>query len=583
MLYYQIHPIKKTKSSLDTEQIGDHLLELLNVINTNEVANEATIKRMETILAYTVGSLNSIAETIPNRSQSKRYRSYEFQTGEADTLNQLLAKIAVDLRKLEALIRPQIPINQIILNELEQRFASNQPINPTQITKILSQFKIPGVHFIEFKNMPQQIIEERLEDIDYPLEMIPETYLCKITTSIMSDPCLIGPEYYVDRLVINQHEKHPITRAQWPKQVSSDLELSSAIHLFVKKAEWLYFAYNDSGLYKTLYQDKGISASLYKKELSYEDFCLQTKVNHSKSVEENSFVFFNTLRQSNPFSTRPILDLFAKYKLNTLYPSATEYEKLIRRMAVYADHRGLEQLTKSPVMDVVDINIYALNNEGKNSFTLIDEYQKRYPQAREHYLLCQTLLEKCKKPLAIKKLEWIGYEYQDNNRCQNLADDETIQGWWRDNNLSYQEFCQQVKQRVAKTNHFVFFNPSQENNPIPGPNIRALLTKYQIQTARPGKEDYEKLIRRIAVKGNDHDLGQLLASPILDVVPVQVLACNDKDQNALDLISEYSTQYPQLSSRYALCQQELEKHVCAHNIRTVTVRDEGSSVFLSSI
>ena len=128
---------------------------------------------------------------------------------------------------------------------------------------------------------------------------------------------------------------------------------------------------------------------------------------------------------------------------------------------------------------------------------------------------------------------------------------------------------------MSNTTNFVFFNPVKEDRALPAKYILDLFAKHQIHTLRPSTEEYEKLIRRMAVAGDDHGLSQLLSSPILDVIKIDIYAKNDKGQNVIDLLNQYRDQYPRLAENYALCQAHLE------NYKTPPAADQNSGCTIS--
>ncbi len=360
--------------------------------------NERGVNVLTRVLTKTVESLNTLLQDVPNIPKLK-YWSHRGTTIWFNSISGLLNIIIPQLEELEAFIRPAKKINQEIIAELK-KLKTVEGISPTQVMKILVQFEVPGVKQIEFKNNNEEINLERLLDINYPTDLVPNDYNCGVLMTIMSDPCKATTTEAVDRSVVLNTRLNPFTRQPWPEAVETDEVLSQEIGLFIKKVEWLYYAFNDNERYKHLYHDETISSWLQDKHLSYELFCEQVNLHMANMSNTTNFVFFNPVKEDRALPAKYILDLFAKHQIHTLRPSAEEYEKLIRRMAVAGDDHGLSQLLSSPILDVIKIDIYAKNDKGQNVIDLLNQYRDQYPRLAENYALCQAHLKNYKTPPA---------------------------------------------------------------------------------------------------------------------------------------------------------------------------------------
>lgn len=356
--------------------------------------NERHVNVLTRILKNTVDSLNGLLQDVPNIPKIKFLR-YQGQTHWYDSINKLLELIIPQLVDLDSKLPLAKKINQDIIAALQKLKASDN-ISPTQVMKILAQFEVPGIRQIEFKNDNEEFNLERLLDILYPIELVPTEYNCGVLMTIMSDPCKATPTEAVDRAVVKNTRTNPFTRQPWPASVPTDDRLAKEINLFIKKAEWLFYALNDNQRYITAYHDEVIQGWIQDKNTSYEDFC--TQVNLHMSQNTTHFVFFTPETEINVFPAKYILDLFSKHQIHTLRPTKDEYEKLVRRLVVAGDDRGLAQLLSSPILDIIKIDIYAKNEKGQNTIGLINSYRDKYPRLSENYRLCEELLYNYKEP-----------------------------------------------------------------------------------------------------------------------------------------------------------------------------------------
>lgn len=397
MLTYEIHyapgesPDERKMAMLtagSTERPGEY----------GRLLNERHVNALTRILKNTVESLNGLLQEVPNIPTIKFLR-YQGQTHWYKSINGLLELIIPQLVDLDSKLRPAKKINQDIITALQKLKASDN-ISPTQVMKILAQFEIPGIRQIEFKNDNEELNLERLLDIQYPIELVPNEYNCGVLMTIMSDPCKATPTEAVDRAVVKNTRTNPFTREPWPASVPTDETLAKEINLFIKKAEWMFYALNDNQRYKTAYHDEVIQGWLQDKNTSYEDFCSQVNL-HMSQANTTHFVFFTpeTEKEIYVFPAKYILDLFSKHQMHTLRPTSEEYEKLVRRLVVAGDVRGLTQLLSSPVLDIIKIDIYAKNEKGQNTIDLINSYRDKYPRLSENYRLCEVLLSSYKEPL----------------------------------------------------------------------------------------------------------------------------------------------------------------------------------------
>lgn len=309
-------------------------------------------KGLEKVLLMVLDTLNPLLENIPHALLKTSSSNNENQWAVSHT--QLANTMLDNLEQISELIFSRFAsikaFDKEIIKALRNEIKNN---NPFPIMKLLTQFMAPWIKNITFivDNKAQENLV-RLLDINYPPELIPLDSL----TSLMS--------------------------TNDPKN-----------DLFIKKTEYLYFAYNINGRYNHLYHDKAMNALLYDASESYSDFCKKIK-NYAVNKNTNHFVFFNKEAEAaGIFPSKLIMDLFAKSQLSILKPIASDYETLIRRMAAKADITGLSQLLNSPVLDVVNVNMHAKNSKKQTAIDLIGEYQKKYPALGLQYSQCEALLE----------------------------------------------------------------------------------------------------------------------------------------------------------------------------------------------
>ncbi len=311
-------------------------------------------------------------------------------TEKATSFDILWTRIIADLEALNEKINNPNLLNKKILSILEQLLLKNAA--PVQIIKILAQFKIPGIKQVTFKIAKEDINIERLNDINYPFIHVPDDYICSVLMTIMSEPCKATNVAFVDRRLITSTDKNPFTRASWDTNIVTDKEKSDAIALFMKKIEYLYYAFHMNERYKYLYHDKSVHSWLEDKNQTYEDFCRCVN-QYDRQTSSTRFVFFNTIQDENPIPTKLILDLFAQNQIHALRPGKTDFEKLIRRQAAMGDYKGLSIVLDSSILDVIKVDISARNDKNLSAMDLINIYKKQQPKMQEDYNQCQRLLE----------------------------------------------------------------------------------------------------------------------------------------------------------------------------------------------
>ncbi len=177
MITYKIHyapgesPDERTKAMLTAgsmKTLGEY----------GRLQNEPYVNALTVILKNTVDSLNGLLQDVPNIPKIK-FLLYQGKTHWYDSINGLLELIIPQLVKLDSKLRSEKKINQDIIAALQKLKASDNTsdnISPTQVMKILAQFEVPGIRQIEFKNDNEELNLERLLDIQYPIELVPNEY-----------------------------------------------------------------------------------------------------------------------------------------------------------------------------------------------------------------------------------------------------------------------------------------------------------------------------------------------------------------------------------------------------------------------
>ena len=246
--------------------------------------------------------------------------------------------------------------NQKVIQHLKD-LTENENANLLAIMKAISLLKIAGIERLQFNIAHDLKNISKLLDIDYPLLNLPEGYLFRPTEQ-------------------------------------------DAINLFIKKAEYLYFAFHDNKGYERLYHDSSVAKLMHDTNCSYEDFCIEA----SKYMNPEScpyFVLFKPQRKIDvktaiPLPTKCILDLLIKFKIHTFAPEKQDYEKLVRRLAGLANYEGLSELLQSPILDALKVDVFAESNTNESAFSLINSNKRKHTHLQEKYSLCEELLENYK-------------------------------------------------------------------------------------------------------------------------------------------------------------------------------------------
>lgn len=369
-----------------------------NTDTLNTITNKSCSDALNRVLNHVVSAFNSFLKKTQD-TPDIFYCEYHDKDKWIETHNQLLDLIIPDLRYLNAQIyltgsMPVKKISEDILSILK-KCKQNVDVNLFHIMKVLTHFQMPGIKKIEFINKEGNFDSfARLLDVNYPLDLVSNDYNCSISKIIMSDPCKVTMTEFVDRTMVKSTQ---------PTHVPTDNEKLDKINLFIKKVEYLYFAYNADQHYKNLYRDQYVQELLQDMNIPYEEWC--ARVNQHASISNTThFVFFKTIKETS-ILPKVILDLFAKYQIYILKPEKTDLEQLVRRMAAAGDNYGLSELLNSPLLDVVKLNVHAKNSKHQTAIDLIHIYKEQYPKLNERYVECQKLLENFQPLRPIIKVE----------------------------------------------------------------------------------------------------------------------------------------------------------------------------------
>lgn len=175
--------------------------------------------------------------------------------------------------------------------------------------------------------------------------------------------------------------------------------------------------------------------------------------------------------------------------------------------------------------------------------------------------------------LFVRKIEWLYLAFQKDITYKVLYENSAIQDLLQDRTVSYADFADRVNQFVLENPaiasgaqiatsapHSTSLVAFRLNVAYPPKYIFDMFLDYGMAvTLHPKKQDYEKLIRRLTAAGAHKQLEILLQSPILDFVKVDIYACNEKDENALDLLQSRKVKYPNLVGEYDKCEAVLRK------------------------
>lgn len=356
----------------------------------NEVAKPKPYIIFEKLLKKVANTLNKLLQD-SNAADGKPLIANDSDC--FSSLEELLATIIPELEQIEE----QMANNKVRIANLEERrinkklieeltqLQNARDIGPIAIIEILVQFRVTGIQKIEFTT---GINQEILSDIKYPMSSIPDAYNCTVLTTIMSDPIVATPTARIDRLVTAGARTNPFTRAPW-LAITRDDDLFQEINLLVRKAEWLYYAFQADQKFLDLYLDPVVQDLLQDRALSYVDFKTRVKQHLKGSIISCAS------SEEAVYPCKYLLDLFWKFDIHVQHPKTQDYEQLIRTLAYFGDVAGLEQLLKSPVLEFININVYAKSNNGQNVFDILNSPHCKRPDLKD---ACYQLLTRYQEP-----------------------------------------------------------------------------------------------------------------------------------------------------------------------------------------
>jgi hypothetical protein len=317
---------------------------------------------------------------------------------ELETLN---TQIAADA------IAPATPINSTTLDALRQLQASSQPHQflLQNVAKIISQCQFFGIKAYEFTPRRGQTNPQLLAEINFPEALIPDEYLCQIQSVIMSLPYHQTGVGLVDVAVVamhghTHHNLDMVTREALPSSFEVDeaiQDLSRKIDLFIQKAQLVYLAFQANDAYNSLYQNEGIKSGLQDEALSYEDF--RARVQHIASTRQDpaqALSVFTAPQAGTGLLPTQVFKLFVNNKIRAHQPTPADYELLIRRLAAQGSRDSLETLLRSPVFDVIHIDLESQSSNGLSALAWTHQQAEKFPDKASQYAACGRLLEQFK-------------------------------------------------------------------------------------------------------------------------------------------------------------------------------------------
>lgn len=352
------------------------------------------------IIQNVVGSLEQIRRNV-----------YYLQVGEMSRYLRGTGKRPVESDKKYD-YKKQDEINAEVLAEL-QEMQARPNVNYIQILKLLSLYQLESVKQVEFTCDYKVVNNETLLDVEYPDHLIPEEFCCPTLSTIMSDPCEITTCVTVDRQLIIKSKQNgkpnPYTKQPWPENIETNSALQNRINLFVRKIEWLYLAFQKDRQFTVLYANSAIQDFLQDSTISYNDFAIRVKqfilehpevfVARQDAITPAQAASLVAFRLNVAYPPKYIFDLFLDNGMRvTLHPKQDDYEKLIRRLTAVGDHKGLEVLLSSPILDFVAVDIYACNVKDENVLDILQANRVKYPNLAVQLAECEKLLRKYKEP-----------------------------------------------------------------------------------------------------------------------------------------------------------------------------------------
>lgn len=308
------------------------------------------------------------------------------------------------------------PIDQTIINALQQlpTAAHNRPFVVQTVAKILMQCEVYGIDRLQFSPHHAQSNPQKLDEISYPENLVPEEYLCKIQSVIMTTPvkqtglglvdiAAIAVHAYRQKTIHHQQPKDMVTGQPLPNSFEINQAMHAAINLFIKKVQLTHYLFQQNDDYKTLYTQEAIQSTLQNEALSYDDFRQQLmEIHRIKSESTQSLSFFQPSENKTVYPPMAICDLFAKYKIHTLAPSKTDYELLIRRIAATGADLELETLLTHPVLDTITVDIDAQSSNGLTALGWINQNAEKFPKKTQAFEECRRILSKYKESHSLR-------------------------------------------------------------------------------------------------------------------------------------------------------------------------------------
>ena len=312
-----------------------------------------------------------------------------------DSLHDVLRLFIYQLEGINSLSHSDQANNMQVITHLHELHAPSD-INLEDMIATIEQIKLPGIQAIVFKNDGKNIYTQRLEHIHYPLDRIPHN----IKSAVIPEVC------HQDDAVILSVVLSDNDRRSWA-------DLQCKINLFIKKAEWLYYAFNAGEHYKNLYENHIVDEWLNNSDCSYDMFCSRVKhhVRHQTSNLNRDAFFRATL-----LPAQYIRKLFSQYQLDVGTPCNADYERLIRRMSALGHDRNLSKLLDSPILDVLKTNVHACNINGKNAVDLANDYKNHNSNLKDKYSSCLTILSQY-QPSLVRRTHALSERRENRVHC----------------------------------------------------------------------------------------------------------------------------------------------------------------------
>lgn len=194
-------------------------------------------------------------------------------------------------------------LNAAIDNLSKIQYSSD--LNIIHILKFLSLIRVPNLKIIEFTYDYKIVNHETLLDIEYPLDLVPEDFTCKILNVVMSRPCDIPGAAIIDRVIVEKSPQNPFNRQPWPDVIPILSSLQESINLFMRKVEWLYVYFQEGKKYKKAYVHSDINSWVLDSNITYVDFAKLVKELPENSLDatdgiqnpETNFVIYGLDKQ----------------------------------------------------------------------------------------------------------------------------------------------------------------------------------------------------------------------------------------------------------------------------------------------